>query len=79
MGHLVIKEAQPGDLLSEYDTIDDRFLGRYIILKNLPQCFEAYCLYDITGFFSQGSTVIINHTEIENTLRYTWTIESNEV
>ena len=73
------KDAKAGDLLSEYDTIDDKFLGRYIILDNRPHCFEAYCLYDITGFFAQGSIVIINHTEIENTLRYTWTIESNDV
>lgn len=75
----MITEAKPGDLLSEYDTIDDKFLGRYIILNNLPHCFEAYCLYDITGFFAQGSIVTIKHEEIENNLRYTWMLESNDV
>ena len=79
MGYFLTRGAKPGDILSEYDIIDEKFLGRYIILKTYNHSFEAYCLYDITGFFSQGSVVLINHNEIENTLRYTWILENNEV
>ena len=75
----MIKDAKPGDLLSEYDTIDGRFLGRYVILENEIDYFNVYCMYDLTQFFKQGSIIIIKHEEVQKTNRYVWTIGNNEI
>ena len=73
------KKVRPGDLLSEYDVMEERFLGKYIVLDMDDFEFDAYCLYDITGYFSQGTVVSIGHDEIRNTRRYIWTVGSDEV
>ena len=72
------KKVKPGDLLSEYDVVESRFLGKYIILSMDNFEFDAYCLYDITGYFSQGTVVSIGHDEIRNTRRYIWTVEDKD-
>ena len=72
------KKVKPGDLLSEYDVIGERFLGKYIILDMDNFEFDAYCLYDITGYFSQGTVISIGHDEIRNTRRYIWTVEDKD-
>lgn len=79
MENFVIKQAKPGDILSEYDTIEEKFLGRYVILEKFHNGFSVYCMYDITQFFKQGSVIIIGHHEIEKNERYVWTIGQNEV
>ena len=72
------KKVKPGDMLSEYDVMEERFLGKYIILDMDDFEFDAYCLYDITGYFSQGAVVSIGHDEIRNTRRYIWTVEDKD-
>ena len=72
------KKVKPGDLLAEYDTVINRCLGKYIILQMDDFEFEAYCLYDITGFFSQGDVVSIGHDEIRNTERYSWVVTNEK-
>lgn len=79
MENFVIEQAKPGDILSEYDTIEDKFLGRYVILESQSEQFSVYCMYDYTQFFKQGSTIVIHHEEIKKTQRYVWTIGNNEV
>lgn len=79
MENFAIKQAKPGDILSEYDTIDNKFLGRYVILETHPEQFVVYCMYDMTQFFKQGSTIDIRHDEIIKTQRYVWTIGKDEV
>ena len=68
------KKVKPGDLLAEYDRVTMKCLGKYIIIQMDDFEFEAYCLYDITGFFAQGDTVCIGHDEIVNTERYAWVV-----
>ena len=72
------KKVKPGDLLAEYDTVIEKCLGKYIILQMDDFEFDAYCLYDITGFFSQGDTVSIGHEEIIDTERYSWVVTNEK-
>ena len=72
------KKVNPGDLLSEYDTVLGRCLGKYIILWMDDFEFQAYCLYDITGFFTQGDVVEIGHDEIRDTERYSWVVTNEK-
>ncbi len=72
------KKVKPGDMISEYDLIDKRYLGKYIVISMDNYEFEAYCLYDITGYFPHGDIVSIGHDEIVDTDRYIWTVEEGE-
>lgn len=69
------KKVKPGDMISEYDLTAKKYLGKYIVISMDNYEFEAYCLYDITGFFSQGEFVSIGHDEIVDTERYVWTVD----
>lgn len=69
------KKVKPGDMISEYDLTAKKYLGKYIVISMDNYEFEAYCLYDITGFFSQGEFVFIGHDEIVDTERYVWTVD----
>jgi hypothetical protein len=76
--NILKKKVSPGDLIAEYDLIKEKFLGKYIVLSMDNYEFKAFCLYDITGFFSQGDIVDIGHDEIVDTERYVWTVISRD-
>tara|TARA_R110002124_G_scaffold116400_4_gene272800 strand:+ start:44906 stop:45157 length:252 start_codon:yes stop_codon:yes gene_type:complete len=72
---ILTKKVKPGDLLAEFDLVEKRFLGKYIVISMDNYEFDAYCLYDITGYFPQGEIVSIGHDEIVDTNRYVWSVE----
>jgi hypothetical protein len=72
------KKVKPGDMISEYDLVDKRYLGKYIVISMDNFEFEAYCLYDITGYFPHGEMVSIGHDEIVDTNRYVWTVDRED-
>ncbi len=73
------KKVEPGSLLSEFDLHINKYLAKYIILSMDDFEFEAYCLFDSTGLFSQGEIVSIFHDEIESSDRFIWNVEHKPI